>query len=73
MTFDIDHKAADGAGTILLLGAGRMGGAMLRGWLAQGVPASAISVADPSPAPDLVELAARTGVRLNPADRKSVV
>nr|WP_246654095.1 pyrroline-5-carboxylate reductase [Azospirillum formosense] len=45
-----------------------MGGAMLRGWLAQGVPASAISVADPSPAPDLAELAARTGVRLNPAD-----
>nr|WP_211101641.1 pyrroline-5-carboxylate reductase [Azospirillum brasilense] len=45
-----------------------MGGAMLRGWLAQGVPASAIAVADPSPAPDLVELAARTGVRLNPVD-----
>ncbi|MFC5358940.1 pyrroline-5-carboxylate reductase [Azospirillum himalayense] len=73
MTFDIGPTAADGAGsapgggTILLLGAGRMGGAMLRGWLAQGVPASAIAVADPSPAPDLVELAARTGVRLNPA------
>lgn len=74
MTIDIAPNAADGAGsapgggTILLLGAGRMGGAMLRGWLAQGVPASAISVADPSPAPDLAELAARTGVRLNPAD-----
>lgn len=74
MTFDIGPNAADGAGsapgggTILLLGAGRMGGAMLRGWLAQGVPASAIAVADPSPAPDLVELAVRTGIRLNPAD-----
>ncbi|MBY3755807.1 pyrroline-5-carboxylate reductase [Azospirillum formosense] len=65
---NIGPNAADGAGTTLLLGAGRMGGAMLRGWLAQGVPASAISVADPSPAPDLAELAARTGVRLNPAD-----
>ncbi|UKJ77522.1 pyrroline-5-carboxylate reductase [Azospirillum brasilense] len=64
--------SAPGGGTILLLGAGRMGGAMLRGWLAQGVPASAISVADPSPAPDLVELAARTGVRLNPADGAAV-
>lgn len=78
MTFDIGPNAADGAGsapgggTILLLGAGRMGGAMLRGWLAQGVPASAISVADPSPAPDLVELAARTGVRVNPADTAPV-
>nr|WP_308239838.1 pyrroline-5-carboxylate reductase [Azospirillum argentinense] len=78
MTFDIGPNAADGAGsapgggTILLLGAGRMGGAMLRGWLAQGVPASAISVADPRPAPDLVELFARTGVRLNPADSAPV-
>ncbi|WP_343068928.1 pyrroline-5-carboxylate reductase [Azospirillum tabaci] len=78
MTFDNGSNAADGAGsapgggTILLLGAGRMGGAMLRGWLAQGVPASAISVADPSPAPDLVELSARTGVRLNPADGAAV-
>ncbi|KAA0679840.1 pyrroline-5-carboxylate reductase [Roseomonas genomospecies 6] len=60
--------SAPRGGTILLLGAGRMGGAMLRGWLAQGVPASAISVADPAPAPELAELAARTGVRLNPAD-----
>ena len=60
--------SAPGGGTILLLGAGRMGGAMLRGWLAQGVPASAIAVTDPTPAPELVELAARTGVRLNPAD-----
>ncbi|WP_247889796.1 pyrroline-5-carboxylate reductase [Azospirillum brasilense] len=78
MTFDIGPNAVDGAGsapgggTILLLGAGRMGGAMLRGWLAQGVPASNIAVADPSPAPDLVELAARTGVRLNPADSAAV-
>lgn len=78
VTFDIGPVAADGAGsapcggTILLLGAGRMGGAMLRGWLAQGVPASAISVADPTPSPDLAELAARTGVRLNPADRAPV-
>ncbi|KAA0687911.1 pyrroline-5-carboxylate reductase [Azospirillum brasilense] len=64
--------SAPGGGTILLLGAGRMGGAMLRGWLAQGVPASNIAVADPSPAPDLVELAARTGVRLNPADSAAV-
>ncbi|WP_286192126.1 pyrroline-5-carboxylate reductase [Roseomonas genomospecies 6] len=74
MTFDINPVVAENAGsaprggTILLLGAGRMGGAMLRGWLAQGVPASAISVADPAPAPELAELAARTGVRLNPAD-----
>ncbi|MDQ2104353.1 pyrroline-5-carboxylate reductase [Azospirillum isscasi] len=74
MTLDIGPMAADGSGSapgggaILLLGAGRMGGAMLRGWLAQAVPASAVSVADPTPSPELAELAARTGVRLNPAD-----
>ncbi len=53
---------------ILLLGAGRMGSALLRGWLAQGIPATAITVLDPNPDEDLRRLAGRTGLRLNPAE-----
>jgi pyrroline-5-carboxylate reductase len=34
---------------MVLLGCGRMGGAMLEGWLAQGVPPSAVHVIDPAP------------------------
>ena len=34
---------------LVLLGCGKMGSAMLRGWLAQGLPASAVWVTDPYP------------------------
>jgi pyrroline-5-carboxylate reductase len=34
---------------MVLLGCGKMGGAMLEGWLGRGVPASAIHVIDPAP------------------------
>ncbi|KKM27153.1 hypothetical protein LCGC14_1577620 [marine sediment metagenome] len=34
---------------LVLLGCGRMGSAMLRGWLAKGLPASAVWVIDPHP------------------------
>lgn len=55
---------------LVLLGCGKMGGAMLEGWLARGLPASAVTVLDPNPSPGL---AARVGdgLRLNaelPAD-----
>ena len=52
--------------TILLAGAGKMGGAMLRGWLATGVSGSRITVVDPSPSTDLQSLCRDAGVRLNP-------
>ena len=38
----------DAAGRLLMVGAGNMGGAMLRRWLAQGVPAEAVTVVSPS-------------------------
>jgi pyrroline-5-carboxylate reductase len=38
---------------LVLLGCGKMGGAMLEGWLSQGLPASAVHVIDPN-APDWV-------------------
>ena len=37
------------AGTIALAGAGKMGGAMLTGWLAQGLAAQRVVVFEPAP------------------------
>jgi len=38
---------------IILVGCGKMGGAMLTGWLRQGIPASDIVVVEPNPVADL--------------------
>jgi pyrroline-5-carboxylate reductase len=56
-------------GTIVLAGAGKMGGAMLSGWLAQGLDASRVAVIEPYPSGEIDALAAR-GVRLNPAPKE---
>lgn len=53
-------------GSIVLAGAGKMGGAMLAGWLAQGVAISKLAVIDPAPSNDITSLAAQ-GLRINPA------
>jgi len=53
------------SGTILLAGAGKMGGALLEGWLALGLEPKHIVVIEPAPAGHLTALADR-GVRLNP-------
>jgi pyrroline-5-carboxylate reductase len=55
----------DIAGTIALFGAGKMGGAMLTGWLAQGLDPNRVVVIEPVPAAEISALAAK-GVRLNP-------
>jgi len=54
-------------GTIALAGAGKMGGAMLTGWLAGGLDANRVIVVEPFPADDIKALAAK-GVRINPKD-----
>ena len=54
-------------GTIPLAGAGKMGGAMLAGWLAGGLDANRVVVVEPLPSDDIKALAAK-GVRLNPND-----
>jgi pyrroline-5-carboxylate reductase len=51
--------------TIVLAGAGKMGGAMLSGWLTQGLDANRVAVVEPYPSDEIKALAAR-GVRLNP-------
>jgi pyrroline-5-carboxylate reductase len=53
-------------GTIVLAGAGKMGGAMLSGWLAQGLDAHRVAVIEPYPSDEIKALSAQ-GVRLNPA------
>jgi pyrroline-5-carboxylate reductase len=52
-------------GTIVLAGAGKMGGAMLAGWLAGGLDATRVIVVEPMPSDDIRALVAK-GVRLNP-------
>ncbi|MCC5955001.1 MAG: pyrroline-5-carboxylate reductase [Natronohydrobacter sp.] len=55
---DFDRIAQGG---MVLLGCGKMGSAMLAGWLARGVPASSVHVIDPNPSDWL----RGTGVHLN--------
>jgi len=54
-------------GTVALAGAGKMGGAMLTGWLAGGLDPQRVVVIDPALSPEITALGAK-GVRLNPAD-----
>ncbi len=53
------------AGTIVLMGAGKMGGALLEGWLALGLEPASVVVIEPQPGPELSALKSR-GLRLNP-------
>ena len=64
----------DFTGTLVLVGAGNMGGAMLEGWLALGLDPKKVAIQEPQPAPEIAALAAR-GVRINPApvDDASVI
>jgi pyrroline-5-carboxylate reductase len=52
-------------GPLVLVGAGKMGGALLDGWLRFGLDPAQVAVIEPKPAPQIAALAAR-GVRLNP-------
>ncbi len=55
---DMDHVAGKG---LVLLGCGKMGSAMLAGWLKQGLPATSVWVIDPNPSDWLKS----TGVQIN--------
>lgn len=54
------------AGSVLLVGAGQMGGAMLEGWLAGGLPGSAVTIRDPGPPPRIAALIETHAIALNP-------
>jgi pyrroline-5-carboxylate reductase len=53
-------------GDLVLLGAGKMGGAMLEGWLKAGTDAKKIVALDPSPPPEIKALIEKHSIRHNP-------
>ena len=60
-----NNSLSDFSGTLVLVGAGKMGGAMLQGWLALGLDPTRIAIIEPKPSTDIGDLQAR-GVRINP-------
>ena len=56
----------DFAGHLVLVGAGKMGSALLEGWLRFGLDPKHITVLEPQPTPPISALASQ-GLRLNPA------
>src|SRR5882672_398607 len=64
----MEHKASlgDFDGTLLLIGAGKMGGAMLEGWHRLGLRFDNVVLIEPQPSPEIITLGQR-GLRINPA------
>jgi pyrroline-5-carboxylate reductase len=54
-------------GTLVLAGVGKMGGAMLEGWLKAGADPKKIVAIDPKPPQEVVDLLSRHGIRHNPS------
>src|ERR671925_1862639 len=54
-------------GSLVLAGAGKMGGALLAGWLERGLDPNRVLVQDPAPLPEVVALLARHGMRTRPS------
>jgi pyrroline-5-carboxylate reductase len=57
---------ADFDGTLVLVGAGKMGGALLEGWHRLGLKFDNVVVLEPEPAPEIITLGQR-GLRINPS------
>jgi pyrroline-5-carboxylate reductase len=64
-TADANKSLRDFPGLIALIGAGKMGGALLEGWLRLGLDPRKVAVLEPQPLPHLAALVS-SGVRLNP-------
>ena len=58
--------APDMPASLVLVGAGKMGGALLSGWQARGLRGAGVSVLDPRPAPEIAAFCARHAMALNP-------
>jgi len=59
---------SDFSGLLVLVGAGKMGGALLEGWLRLGLDPKKVVVLEPQPSAEISALASR-GIRLNPDPR----
>ena len=55
----------DFSGHLVLVGAGKMGSALLEGWLRFGLDPKHVAVLEPQPSPQISTLESR-GLRLNP-------
>src|SRR5438105_1067596 len=66
ITSSESKQRLDGIGSLALVGAGKMGGAILEGWLALGLDPKNVTVIEPQPSPEICSLT-RRGLRLNPA------
>jgi pyrroline-5-carboxylate reductase len=51
---------------LVLVGAGKMGGAMAQGWLDAGLSASSLTILEPNPSSEITSLAADRGIMVNP-------
>ena len=61
MTSEQSAGALTSSGPIVLIGAGNMGGALLTGWLKNGVPGSSVIVVDPNPSEPMRKMIAEAG------------
>ena len=53
--------------SLVLVGAGKMGGSMLEGWLKVGVRPEGVTVLDPKPSDEMTRFCRERGIALNPA------
>jgi len=63
-----ESNAASMPASLVLAGAGKMGGSMLAGWLAAGLDPRRTTLIDPVPSREIVDLCAERGLALNPPD-----
>ncbi|TDX63444.1 pyrroline-5-carboxylate reductase [Methylosinus sp. sav-2] len=63
--------AAELPRSITLVGAGKMGFALLQGWAARGLSGAGVTIVEPQPSPALVSFAQERGFRLNPENREA--
>ena len=66
ITQDLSQEVGALKGSIVLAGAGKMGSALLTGWLKAGLSADRVVAIEPQPSPEISALA-RQGLRVNPA------
>ncbi|MFC4172267.1 pyrroline-5-carboxylate reductase [Microvirga sp. GCM10011540] len=67
MPIDAHHLPS----SLVLVGAGKMGGSMLEGWLSVGMKPAGVTVIDPRPSEEMTRLCADRGLALNPANPPS--
>ena len=72
MAISNPHRLSKFRGTLVLVGAGKMGGAMLDGWLARGLKPKQVTVIEPQP-DKTVKALARRGLKLNPKGKAATL